>query len=207
MFDDRVLRARIDAVPAWPCIEQEFLTADVAHTIATWLDLHHQKFGSLGEFEGDQYWRGRSLHYHQVNDAQIQSIMRDCRSRVISKIQEILMTNLGVSDTVHGEYLGFARWPEGYELRPHADSEQSNGEPHPFAYRNFAAVVYFNQDFDGGEIYFPNQGIMIKPEIGAMAVFPGTLNYLHGVRKITRGMRHTLAMFMTLNPEKRDNIA
>jgi hypothetical protein len=30
-------------------------------------------------------------------------------------------------------------------------------------------------------------------------VFPGTLDYLHGVRPVTHGMRHTLASFLTFD--------
>ena len=54
-----------------------------------------------------------------------------------------------------------------------------------------------NDDFEGGELYLPNKNIVIKSKIGYSAIFPGTLEYLHGVKPIISGTRYTIASFLT----------
>jgi hypothetical protein len=46
----------------------------------------------------------------------------------------------------------------------------------------------------------------MKPIPGLLIVFPGTLNYLHGIHKIISGVRNTIAMFHTFDSEKYDGI-
>jgi predicted 2-oxoglutarate/Fe(II)-dependent dioxygenase YbiX len=64
-------------------------------------------------------------------------------------------------------------------------------------------VIYLNDDYEGGEIYFPNLSLELKPLPGTLITFPGTLRYLHGVRRVTGGMRHTIASFITFDESKR----
>ena len=80
----------------------------------------------------------------------------------------------------------------------HADGENKN-EKHPFFWRNFGCVYYLNDDYEGGEIYFPNQNIKLKPKPNTLVFFPGTLEYLHGVNPITNGIRYTLTSFWTFD--------
>jgi hypothetical protein len=45
--------------------------------------------------------------------------------------------------------------------------------------RNFAVLIYLNQDFDGGELMFPLQKTVIKPQTGLMLIFPTSFMYPH----------------------------
>ena len=36
----------------------------------------------------------------------------------------------------------------------------------------YSGVVFLNQEFDGGELVYPNQGIAIKPVVGNMVIAP-----------------------------------
>ena len=66
----------------------------------------------------------------------------------------------------------------------------------------FSTVLYLNNDYDGGEIYFPNQGIEIRPQAGDMVIFPsGGHEYFHGVNPITSGKRYTIAMWHTMHED------
>lgn len=47
------------------------------------------------------------------------------------------------------------------------------------ALRNFAILIYLNNDFSGGELMFPLQKETIKPEPGLMAIFPTSFMYPH----------------------------
>jgi hypothetical protein len=73
---------------------------------------------------------------------------------------------------------------EDKEMPPHFDiAEEEHKEI-------FASVVYLSDEnaYDGGEIYFPNDGISIKPERGSMVMFYNQTMY-HGVKKVTGGNR------------------
>jgi hypothetical protein len=43
----------------------------------------------------------------------------------------------------------------------------------------------------------------LKPDPRTLIVFPGTLFFLHGVRRVERGMRHTIASFLTFDATRR----
>lgn len=100
------------------------------------------------------------------------------------------------------------RWPVGARQEPHADKElhegPDSGTPNAFPWYDIGTVFYLNDDYEGGELYFPQHGIEFKPKPGAAYFFPGDMNYIHGVRPITSGVRYTSPVFWTITqlPEK-----
>ncbi|MFM2392979.1 MAG: hypothetical protein RLZZ546_961, partial [Bacteroidota bacterium] len=101
------------------------------------------------------------------------------------------------------------RWPVGTRQVPHADKElhegPSAGQPNDFPHYDIGTVVYLNNDYEGGELYFPMQGIEFKPKTGAAYWFPGDKNYIHGVRPILSGNRFTLPFFWTITEHGETN--
>jgi hypothetical protein len=90
------------------------------------------------------------------------------------------------------------RWMEGYRQEPHADKQLQNGEPNDFPWYDLAGLFYLNDDYEGGELYFLNQGIEFKPKPGAAYFFPGDIGYSHGVKEITSGIRYVIPFFWTI---------
>jgi len=101
------------------------------------------------------------------------------------------------------------RWPEGTRQEPHADKEMhegpDEGKPNSFPWYDIGTVFYLNDDYEGGELYFPLQGIEFKPKPGAAYFFPGDKNYIHGVRPVTKGTRYTLPYFWTIERHLNEN--
>ena len=56
-------------------------------------------------------------------------------------------------------------------------------------------VLYLNDDYKGGEIYYPNLEIAIKPEAGSLVMHPGTEEYFHGVATVVSGIRYVGSAF------------
>ena len=56
-------------------------------------------------------------------------------------------------------------------------------------------AIYLNDNFDGGEIYYPNLGISYKPLRGALICHPGTAKYMHGVNKVLGNDRYILSSY------------
>jgi prolyl 4-hydroxylase len=165
---------------------QDKLTA-----LKNYLDKHEDSWGNI---DPANYWQGRTLFEHDITDPYIQSIMKDTIRQGISLIKQ----EVSNGKSIYCEHLSMARWPVGYELRPHADAENPVGQKkHEFSWRDFACITFLNDDFEGGNLYFPELDIEIIPEPGNSICFPGTLNYLHGVKKIISGVRYTIASFLT----------
>jgi hypothetical protein len=98
------------------------------------------------------------------------------------------------------------RWLPGQLQQPHADKElhigEDAGKPNDFPYYDIAGLFYLNDDYEGGELYFPKQGIQFKPKKGAAYFFPGDLHYIHGVTEITSGIRYVSPFFWTIVEHK-----
>jgi hypothetical protein len=101
------------------------------------------------------------------------------------------------------------RWIPGNQQLPHADKElhkyeqwgghpDREGQPNDFPFYDIAGLFYVNEDYEGGELYFPEQGIQFKPKPGAAYFFPGDRNYIHGITPITAGERYTCPFFFTI---------
>lgn len=102
--------------------------------------------------------------------------------------------------------MAFRKWVDGDYQSPHSDVGHPDGllimtpptvETGPLSLHQYdvAAVLYFNDDFDGGEIYFPKFDIRIKPEPGMLVGFPASHHYLHGVAKVENGNRYIQTSF------------
>ena len=59
-----------------------------------------------------------------------------------------------------------------------------------------AVVIYLNDDYMGGELFFPEHDFSIKPPARSLLTFPGTENYMHGISDIYPGpIRYVLPSF------------
>jgi predicted 2-oxoglutarate/Fe(II)-dependent dioxygenase YbiX len=68
--------------------------------------------------------------------------------------------------------------------------------------RDLSIIFYINDEFEGGELIFPNLHIQIKPKPGMMVCFPSDQNYLHGVVPIKSGMRYSIVSWATVKGEQ-----
>jgi hypothetical protein len=91
------------------------------------------------------------------------------------------------------------KWLPGQRQNPHADKELHEGPdaglPNDFPNYDLSSLFYLNDDYEGGELYFPLQGVQFKPKKGAAYFFPGDKNFIHGVTEIKSGLRFTCPFF------------
>jgi hypothetical protein len=155
---------------------------------------------NLWENNGDGDWNNRSVNLSKM-DFTMREEMLDLRIRV----KENMLQDYSITKNLFADIFQFVRWLPDNVLMPHADAENPDGSVHPFPYRNFAAVIYLNDNYRGGQIYFPNHD-NFQPVItpGTLVTFPGTLEYLHGVTKIKSGTRYTIAGFFTYDETRAD---
>lgn len=84
----------------------------------------------------------------------------------------------------------------------HADNSKPDGSPNHTSWRAATGILYLNTggtDFAGGEIVFPQFGLTITPKPGLLVSFPCGWEYRHQVPAVTRGERHSIAFWTTLD--------
>jgi predicted 2-oxoglutarate/Fe(II)-dependent dioxygenase YbiX len=85
-------------------------------------------------------------------------------------------------------------WRPGDVQAPHADKELLDGTPVDYQ-SDVSSLFYWNDNYEGGEIYFPNQELKIKAKAGSAVIFPGDRFYAHGVTEVLSGKRFTSPAF------------
>jgi hypothetical protein len=58
--------------------------------------------------------------------------------------------------------------------------------------RVLSTVAYLNDSYVGGEIYFPQIDVEIKPEAGSVIFFPSNFVFTHTVKPIEKGFRYAV---------------
>lgn len=141
-----------------------------------------------------EIWSNRTISLFDV-DIHAYNLLSRLESEIITRGEKI----------VYCDIITLVRWGEHNYQAPHADGEEPDGSMHPYPWRasGYGCMIYLNDDFGAGEIYFPNQNIVMKPVPGRLVFFPGTLEFLHGVNAPTGGTRYTIASFWTEEYNKR----
>ena len=88
----------------------------------------------------------------------------------------------------HEEYSAL-KYSGGEEYIGHYDGDTQTG-------RAISALVYLNEDFDGGETEFPHFGIKIKPKPGMLLLFPSNFAYRHIAHPVTNGTKYGLVTWI-----------
>lgn len=94
--------------------------------------------------------------------------------------------DIEVNDDFMGQYL-LTKWSKGSKMQPHIDTDAQK-------HQHIVCMYYINDNYDGGEIVFPDYNLNIKPKSNSLIMFPGNENYVHGVLKVSEGFRYTFPM-------------
>lgn len=88
------------------------------------------------------------------------------------------------------KFLTIQRHYPGSNLPEHIDKDHDEN-------MEYAAVLYLNEDYIGGELYFPNLNINLRlPEKSLILFYTGN-PYLHGVKEVLPGpTRYVIATFI-----------
>ena len=144
------------------------------------------------------YWEDRVATTNSLNksDPRVLEVIEGMQQRLKLEVDKFLKVDALPTPPA------LVRWLPGQYQNPHADKElhegENRGKPNDFPYYDIAGLFYINDDYEGGELYFPNQGIQFKPKRGAAYFFPGDMNYIHGVTKVISGIRYVSPFFWTI---------
>lgn len=91
--------------------------------------------------------------------------------------------DIKVNNNFVGEHL-LRKWSKGSKMQPHIDTDAQK-------HLHIVCMYYLNDNYDGGEIVFPDYNLKIKPKSNSLIMFPGNENYVHGVLEVLKGFRYT----------------
>ena len=74
-------------------------------------------------------------------------------------------------------------WTEGTSQKEHTDNSNE-----------FTAIIYLNDDYEGGELNFPTLELSIKPIKGSVIMWPGSIT--HSISTVLSGTRYTIPVFL-----------
>lgn len=123
-----------------------------------------------------------------IDDKELFDLLKKYESKV--RLTHISLNNLEYSIYPYAA-LGF-KWQSGWSQHPHIDAIG------PGESIEYSCVIYLNDEYDGGEIEFPNQKFIYKPVKFSAIFFPGKgEEYLHQVNKIIGNDRYSLLFLHT----------
>ena len=130
-----------------------------------------------GKYEITRGWDDKNL---LVIDYPVAVVVTKRLTDLISKNDPTLHLSFGI----------FQRMQSGVELKAHTDQ-------HTDPSIKYAAVLYLNDDYVGGEIFWPNKDLVLKPKPGTLVMFPGTDEFHHGVKHVGEGpIRYVMPGFI-----------
>jgi hypothetical protein len=101
---------------------------------------------------------------------------------------------LNVTDDSGYELL---RYKEGERFGLHTDAILGRFE----GFRQLSGLVYLNDDYTGGETYFPRQGVKFKAKAGDLLLFPSSFCYPHESLPVTKGTKYAIVTWFVAYPK------
>jgi hypothetical protein len=145
-----------------------------------------QKFGrddvenlvAEGKFEITQNWKDKNLNILKTDIHQ--TIYNKLSDLFLELDNGLLVTGLAT----------IQRMQPGVELKSHTDQKTDPSI-------KYATIIYLNDDYIDGELFFENKGLDLKPKSGSLVIFPGTEEFEHGVRRVGNGpIRYVIVGFI-----------
>jgi len=131
-----------------------------------------------GKFEITQGWADKNL---SIQDSQVaRSIFRRLFAMLTECDSSLALSGLST----------IQRLPPGTELKSHVDQDTDPSI-------RYAAIIYLNDDYNSGEIFFKNREVVLKPKTRDLLFFPGNSDYEHGVKPVAEGpVRYVMVGFV-----------
>ncbi len=165
-----------------------FVDPDTAKSMIDYFEYKSSLWGPIA-FYGSS---GMGLHH---NDPELKNfnLPDDFFGNIQLKFKEsveFIFNRKVKANTSHAQ-----KWDVGGFAAAHSDNSDFDGNPNSFQINKYVGILYLNNDYEGGELYFPEHDISIKPNAYSFISFPGGVENIHGVTEITKGTRYTMVSF------------
>ena len=118
--------------------------------------------------------------YQDIYNAQVPCVNDYCRMYTI--------------EMNYWEWTNIVKYGPGQHFQEHAD--------HGWSYVSTVSLVgYPNDNYEGGDLYFPKLDITIKPKAGDLYIFPSAYIYSHVARPVLSGTKYCFATMLDYNDD------
>jgi hypothetical protein len=188
LFDIRKIKHLEDCIDS-SLIEQLFVSAISANSIPA----------TVGSVVDNKYV---AVHNPDICTASFidYSSFTDNVETIVKRCAELAEQEFNVECNSYS--IDFLHYPNGTHYWPHIDGQYVEGTfvRRSNINRDITCVAYLNDDYQGGEVYFPFFDIEKKPAAGDILMYPGSWQYLHGVKKV-EGVRYAIVVWFHTSPE------
>lgn len=190
-----VLKDRIYMIHDFISQEEQSLLLDIAEAAeqGSWekfyldnvKDFALKKFGTddiqslldSGKYEITSNWTDKVL---SIREFEIHHTLTGRLQEIFSDFDHIEPNGVGI---IQRQYAGVP-------LKEHVDNDTDPS-------LEYASVIYLNDDYTDGEVFFTNKNIKLKPPARTMLVFPTDEEYLHGTEAPGEGpIRYVIPSFI-----------
>jgi Rps23 Pro-64 3,4-dihydroxylase Tpa1-like proline 4-hydroxylase len=119
------------------------------------------------------------------------SIQENLRQKIINfskEAEEDYKNEYEIQTKFHDGY-SILKYEKGDKCAEHIDNNEINP-------RTISTVWYLNEDYKGGEIYFPRFNLKYKPLKNELLIFPSFYVYNHEVLPVTEGTRYSIVSWL-----------
>jgi len=188
-------------VPPGIIIIRDFLNAETCKQITDFAD---NKGGQIlqvmfrdpltGEVK-TQPDQGRKTEY--VN---IKGLERDLSGLLETACRSILTPHYQI-DIEWYEKPTMLRYGPGGKYEHHSDSENWDAVARTwnrFCDRAYSLLIYLNEDFTGGSLYYQNFDFRLAPTTGTLVAFPSDHRYVHRAEPVASGTRYAIVSWVVV---------
>lgn len=163
-----------------------------------WMDNDKTKQGVLKEIDWDYSANKQNIYWPRVEVNKDKNESRSKAYDILNMIHEPLLETLEVwyektgikkLDWISRNYT-IKKYDPGKEIVSHADRKKDN-KYHTF---DWTVLIYLNDDYTGGELYFDDLDISISPSAGSIIFF--STDELHTAKKVLTGNKYFIFLYI-----------
>jgi hypothetical protein len=123
-------------------------------------------------------------------------LMLETRNRVLERVTEFFRLKAPICQGP----LQFVRRDVGAFMQPDIGNALRSGGRESSG-GGLLGILYLNDDYEGGELYFTARNSVIKPQAGLLVAMSAGFHHEHAVLRIQHGTGLTMRSFLTFAPQ------
>ena len=169
---------------------ENFISDSVCDIIINWFS----QSPKITTSSAQKLFNGKTIDYNNIENKEVKKLVNKFKFDATKIAMQVFN-----EENLYPDYTDLVLWESGSGMLIHADNCDSEGNPNYVPWRDYSGVVYLNDNFVGGETWFPQFGPkFIKPKKGKFVLYPAGLEYSHGVTTVI-GTRYTMPIWFTRN--------
>ena len=111
-----------------------------------------------------------------------------------------MMDDITISYMIRHKIYGIKYHHEFYHILKYSNDQKFDAhvDGMPGGNRFLSAILYLNDDYEGGELEFINFNLKLKLKPGSLIVFPSYFSYAHTAHPVTAGNKYAIVAWLGL---------